>query len=52
MYIETSSKISSKMSTRIKEIAILKSADTETLLKPISKVVIFVNISQTISPNR
>ena len=42
------------MSGRIKENAILKSADIETkeLLKPIIKVAIFVNISQRISPNR
>ena len=42
------------MSTRIKENAILKSADTETkeLFKSISKVAVFVNISQRISPNR
>ena len=40
------------MSDRIKENAVLKSADIETkeLLKPISKVAIFVNISE--SPNR
>ena len=42
------------MSTRIKENAILKSADTETkeLLKSFSKVAVFVNISQRISPYR
>ena len=42
------------MAARIKENAILKSADIETkeFLKPISKVAIFVNISQRISPNR
>ena len=43
------------MSGRIKENAIiLKSADIETkeLLKPIIKVVMFVNISQRVSPNR
>ena len=42
------------MAARIKEIAILKSADIETkeFLKPISKVAIFVNISHRISPNR
>ena len=44
------------MSAKIKEnaIIILKSADTETkeLLKSISKMAVFVNISQRISPNR
>ena len=42
------------MFARIKENAKLKSADTETkeLLKSIRKVAIFVNISQSISPNR
>ena len=42
------------MSVRIKENAILKSANIETkeLLKPIIEVAVFVNISQRISPNR
>ena len=42
------------MSARIKENAILKSADAETkeLLKSISKVAVFVNISQRISLKR
>ena len=42
------------MFARIKENVILKSADIETkeFLKTISKVAIFVNISQRISPNR
>ena len=42
------------MFARIKKNVILKSADIETkeFLKPISKVAIFVNISQRISLNR
>ena len=42
------------MAARIKENAILKSADIETkeFLTPISKVAILVNISQRISLNR
>ena len=42
------------MAARIKENAILKSADIETkeFLKPISKVAVFVNTSQRISLNR
>ena len=60
MYIETSSKIhkawrSSKMATRLKKYAILKSTGIETkeFLKPNNcKVVKFVNISQRISPKR
>ena len=41
------------MAARIKENAILKRADMETkeFLKPISKVAVFVNISQRISLN-
>ena len=41
------------MAAKIKENALLKSADIETkeFLKPISKVAIFVNTCQRISPN-
>ena len=59
MYIETTSKIhkvwrSLKMAPRIKKNAIFKSAGVETkeFLKPISKVVKFVNISRRIRRKR
>ena len=40
------------MFARTKENAILKSADTETKELIISKVAVFINISQRISPNK